>query len=444
MFFINTTGNTVPLYDINKNIPFIGNTEQELSTELILHSNIFQLLILQQKFIITKYNESRIETNLYKLQNNIGKPIPDCKVHFKGHFFGNSGFSKVNKNLLYSLSRYGCNCTIDSINGIAEEDKDLLNRYRDIPHPDSIFITSSVPTFANKPEFKYNILYTTTESITIPKQFVDICNQYNEIWVPSQFCYDVYKKYIDRPIFIVPNSVDNRIYQKGQKSIKITPNDKTFIFLSVLSWNWRKGYDLMLKSYLKAFSGDDDIALLLVTPYQKDYLSRRKYIVDKEIRQFINDFGGNNSAKIMRYGNSLSELELARLYNSVNAFILMSRGEGFSLTPCEASLCGLPIISTNWSGQTMFLNKDNSTLIDIDNLKKGETGIHFWDTEEFPELNSNKCIDDTIDGLRWVYKNYNQAVEKNKDLQNFILSNYSTEIVGKIAFDRIKEVWNYQ
>lgn len=445
MHFINTTGNTVPLQDININIPFIGDKEQEISTDLILRSNCFQLLVLNSAFIIKKINDSRIENNLLKLQNREGKPPTLYRVHYRGHFFGNSGFSKINKNLILSLSRQGVDCTIDSINFFNEHDKVLLDRFLDMPSPDSIYITSSVPTFAKKLDFKYNVLYTTTESNTIPKQFIEVCNTFDEVWVPSKFCYDVYSNFISKPVFIIPNSIDTRVYNDKQKPIKIEPKMKKFTLLTVLSWNWRKGWDLTLKSYLKAFSKQDDIQLLIVTPYQKDHLYRRKYIVDNDLKQFIKEFGGENSPVIMRYGQDLTDLELARLYNSCDAFILMSRGEGFSLTPCEASLCGLPVISTNWSGHTMFLNNSNSTLVEIDKLEKSnKTGIHFWDGEEFPQLLSEKCIDDTIDAMRWVYNNLEKAKEKNKLLQNEILSNYSTEIVGKLAKNRIGEIWSCQ
>jgi len=43
------------------------------------------------------------------------------------------------------------------------------------------------------------------------------------------------------------------------------------VFLSVFKWEYRKGWDVLLKSYLKEFSKDDWVALYLLTnPYHTD------------------------------------------------------------------------------------------------------------------------------------------------------------------------------
>src|SRR5262249_41619625 len=41
-----------------------------------------------------------------------------------------------------------------------------------------------------------------------------------------------------------------------------------------------------------------------------------------------------------------------------------SRGEGFCVPSAEAMLCGLPVITTAWSGQVDFCNEDTAYLVD--------------------------------------------------------------------------------
>jgi glycosyltransferase involved in cell wall biosynthesis len=45
------------------------------------------------------------------------------------------------------------------------------------------------------------------------------------------------------------------------------------------------------------------------------------------------------------------------LYRSVDAFVLPSRGEGWGRPYMEAMSMGLPVIATNWSGPTEFVNE---------------------------------------------------------------------------------------
>ena len=47
------------------------------------------------------------------------------------------------------------------------------------------------------------------------------------------------------------------------------------------------------------------------------------------------------------------------LYGQADAVISLHRSEGFGLVPAEGMLAGRPVISTDWSGPTDFLNKEN-------------------------------------------------------------------------------------
>ena len=42
-------------------------------------------------------------------------------------------------------------------------------------------------------------------------------------------------------------------------------SSKEFVFLSVFKWEYRKGWDVLLKAYLKEFSEADRVALYLLT-----------------------------------------------------------------------------------------------------------------------------------------------------------------------------------
>jgi glycosyltransferase involved in cell wall biosynthesis len=62
---------------------------------------------------------------------------------------------------------------------------------------------------------------------------------------------------------------------------------------------------------------------------------------------------------------SLSSDEMNKLYNhpKVKCFISLTHGEGFGRPMLEASMVGLPVITSAWSGQIDFLSETDSMLL---------------------------------------------------------------------------------
>ena len=59
---------------------------------------------------------------------------------------------------------------------------------------------------------------------------------------------------------------------------------------------------------------------------------------------------------------------MRHLYQSVDAVVIPSRGEGWGRPHMEAMAMGLPVIATNWSGTTAFMTDANSYPLSIDGL----------------------------------------------------------------------------
>jgi glycosyltransferase involved in cell wall biosynthesis len=65
----------------------------------------------------------------------------------------------------------------------------------------------------------------------------------------------------------------------------------------------------------------------------------------------------------------LTQQELPRLYRSVDAFVLPSRGEGWGRPHVEAMAMGLPVVATNWSGPTAYLDSINGYPVPFTHLR---------------------------------------------------------------------------
>lgn len=466
MKFINRTNNTVYLPDIDRCVEFTDGRVEEISSDDILKSEAFQAMIMLKGFEIVSINESRIERNLERVQKKMATlkkltsteslsktkvedgPIDESReVFIKGHFLEAGGYAKFNRNLALGLRNRGVNVKINILGSksqINDEELSQINSLRGTPSRNAIKIDSMIPSFGSYSSGRHSILYTTIESNTIPPQFLDIARQYREIWVTSDFCKQVLQKAgLTQRISVMPCSIDTKLYTTDGDVYNFRPSLKPFVFVSVFNWSYRKGYDVLLKAYLNEFSGNDNVSLLLVSRVAGD--SSKSDIIRQSVDRFIKECDNSNPPHIARCSKTIPESQMPALYRACNAFVLFSRGEGFGLPYCEASLCGLPIIGSRCSAQTMFLNDENSRLLEVDSFQRiapGTMNVHYWDNQEFPSFNSQKSLMQARQLLRDVYSNYTAAKKRNEKLRKAILSNYSIDTVVEQVRGRLEEIWS--
>lgn len=157
------------------------------------------------------------------------------------------------------------------------------------------------------------------------------------------------------PCFVVGLGADHFLTCSA-KNYKFNSNSKKFKFLHVSSCFPRKGVRELLNAYGKAFAGNDDVLLVIKTfpnPHNK-------------IHQWLKDARSNceNYPAVEIIEEELSPGELKSLYLQCDVLVEPSLAEGFGLPIIEAMICKIPVITTNWSGQTMFCNEQTALLVD--------------------------------------------------------------------------------
>lgn len=457
MKFVNTSGNTIYLADLKRYIPYKEGKYESINVDLAKKSPGFRMMLRSGKIKLVEYGNSLFEKNLLKIQDmakninieNVQNSFSDIKsnnmeVKIRGHFYEAGGYAKVNRNLAKGLSDLGVNVNIEvtskQINNLTETELKSLKKINKPVSRDAIVIDSMIPTFSSMSSGKYRVLYTTVEADSVPDQFIEAAHQYNEVWVASDFCKNVLvKSGVKNPIYVINNSIDTNLYNETSQPYEFNPPLKDFVFISVFGWSYRKGYDALLKTYLEEFTQDDNVSLLIVSRYLCD--TSKSDIVKDTIKEYISKY--DNAAHIARLSNPIPEEKMPNLYRAANAFCILTRGEGFLLTAAEASLCGLPVIATNFSGHTMFLKENNSCLVDVDDLAPMEVGkmhVHYWDGQIFPRLTSKTFIKNAREKMRDMYDNYDKYLEKNNILKNFLKENYNIEQTAKLVYGRLEKI----
>lgn len=466
MKIINQSHNTIYVEELDLHLPFQDEDPISVDPEALKKSRELRSIVLSDFIAIHEYDPNeRIEASLVYLKNKNKQPVdtgpmvlPDppelltaddeIEVKIHGIFYDAGGYAKVNRNLAIKLAEAGFKVQVDAKRSINQLNEDELSKIAALSRTKlskkHILIDSIIPSFTEVSTGIYKILYTTIESYSIPKQFQECCQQYDEIWLTSEWSAETLRKYVkDKPIYAISTGVDPELYHERGPRFDLRPNVKSFVFLSIFGWNYRKGYDVLLKSYFEEFSADDDVSLVIMSRYQTGQSRFHKNKIKDDIDKIIQEFPNRDLPHVVRYSKVIPEQDMPKLYRAANCFILTSRGEGGCLPPLEASLCGLPIIMTNCSGQQGYLRPDNSYPIEIDRLQEiqpGQMHLHYWDGQLFPALTSPQVLQQVKQAMRSVVTNQSEAQTRNQRLQKMIMEHFTWNHTANAASQRIKEI----
>ena len=132
---------------------------------------------------------------------------------------------------------------------------------------------------------------------------------------------------------------------------------------------------------LQAFTKKDDVVLFVLssTFYHSD-----KEVIPKQLAKFISDhikIPTSMLPLVVFLPEEIPMIDMPKLYHAADAFVLPSRGEGWGLPYVEAMSMELPVLATNWSGNTEYMNEDNSYLISVKKLIKCDFDETDWSGE---------------------------------------------------------------
>jgi glycosyltransferase involved in cell wall biosynthesis len=157
------------------------------------------------------------------------------------------------------------------------------------------------------------------------------------------------------PMAVVGNGVDH--VERIRPALDYQVTGRKFRFLHISSCFPRKGADVLLDAWGRAFSNDDDVSLIIKT-FPNPHNNVHAWLSEAKRNR-------PNYPDVVIIEQDLTEAELKALYQSCHVFVAPSRAEGFGLPMAEAFLNGLPVITTGWSGQMDFCDSSNSWLVDF-------------------------------------------------------------------------------
>ena len=300
-------------------------------------------------------------------------------ILYNAHLGTNSSWALVGRYTIRELVKLGHRVKASSSNGWANVPPEI-SKLSSISLNNPAFLGYTVPSRLPQIGAKTKFLIYNYESSILPSGWSSIINKHADMVLPaSSYSAEVMARSgVSRDkIKVYPYGVDTSIFNVNQEKLFV-PKDK-FNFLYCAIPHARKGIDILFDTFLKTFSGRDDVRLILKTVRRNDKVKAPAFVINiRETLSVARAFAGvGDLPEIMILDGDYGPEELASLYNSAHAYVAPSRSEGFGMTVLEAMACGVPVIATAYSAHSDFLNNDNSFMVGVTERPAPAT-MQYW------------------------------------------------------------------
>ena len=205
----------------------------------------------------------------------------------------------------------------------------------------------------------YNIGAWAWELPQFPERWYDRFAYYDEIWVATSFVASALSTISPVPVVRIPPVLvpDRRgVRERGRAACGLRPDEFTFLFVfDVHSHLARKNPIAVVDAFCRAFDPSEPVRLFLKC-------------VNAE-----SDPAGMAALQSAAAGwpvtISSGYWDVARLQDLMAAcdgYVSLHRSEGIGLTIADAMALGKPVIATDWSGNTEFMDVSNSFPVSYD------------------------------------------------------------------------------
>jgi glycosyltransferase involved in cell wall biosynthesis len=277
------------------------------------------------------------------------------------------------------------------------------------------------------------VIWVVFESDRLPPLWLDQMQAYDRVWTPSDWGRDVLLAH-----GLEPDRV--RVVEEGVNDVVFRPEPIAhpgFVFLSVGKYEDRKSIDETIEAFKAEFPASYESSVQLWL--KADYPGRPARAA--QLRSKV-----ASDPRIRILSDSMTDRELAKVYNSADAFVFPSKAEGFGLPCIEAIACGVPLIATDYSGQSVILKHIRGLFVPVDyslvpiddadycNLYRGDydsPDLGRWADPSMPSLRQ---------AMRAVYQDNASWRERAARASEIIHSRLSWDRIGAKVLHELADV----
>lgn len=202
----------------------------------------------------------------------------------------------------------------------------------------------------------------------------------------------------------VPLGIDPDRFRPGVEPLDLGPTVTGFRFLFVGGLLWRKGIDILLDAYVRAFTPDDDVTLVV-----KDFSATGPYRLQDGMRRRLRDIVTDPTApRLVHFIGVLPERDVPRLYAACDCLVHPYRGEGYGLPIAEAMACGLPVIVPDKGACRDFATPETAVLVPSADIELPGYDVGGLDLAAHPRM-VEIAVDDLATAMRRAYDARDEA-----------------------------------
>lgn len=356
----------------------------------------------------------------------------DAGIRIEGPCDSSYSLAIVNRELALALDRRGARTTMFCTEGpgdyapapealalLPERARTLIEAGKESSRP-GLCIRNLYPPRVRDARGDLNTGYFFWEESLFPAAYVGDFNlSLDFLLAPSRFVADVWRSSgVSAPIHYVGAGADHVEEHAAEPLSGGVSLPDGFRFLHVSSCFPRKGPDVLLRAWGRAFSGRSDVHLVIKTfanPHNE---------VPGLLEELRRSHPGYPPVTLLM--EEYSPGQLRTLYEASDAYVAPSRGEGFGLPMAEAMLHGIPVIATGWGGHADFCTEATSYPIRY-HLKSSSSHV----AEEGASLWAEPDEDHLVELLRMVADGGDEAMPgKVKRAGELIRSEYTWDAVA--------------
>jgi len=229
----------------------------------------------------------------------------------------------------------------------------------------------------------------------------------DKLFVTSSWARDIIlDNNISVPVDVVSLGVNRNIFNESVDPV--IPKTKTTKFINIGKWEYRKGHDILIEAFNKAFTKNDDVQLVMMP---------HNFFLTKEeesywLQKYYNSPLGN---KINIIGRVETPEQVASVIASCDCGVFPYRAEGFCLPLLDCMSMGLHTIATNYSAPTQYIDEPTTNLIDVDDFEVANDNKWFkGNVGGWANLGESQ-LDQLIHHMRTIHKlKQNGLLTKNE------------------------------